>query len=216
MEESSPREKILASIRAALLHKASTDPLDVDFDSPVFHDPEESLELVFAQQFSELNGQFIFCENEEDFRYNIAALVQENKLEGLCCVEERIQKLIRDAGLNFSSSDNDPAKLQTGVTGCEYIVARTGSVVVSSQQLAGRRLAAYPDQHVVVAWTSQLVYNIRDAIKGIKARYGENLPSMISLISGPSRTADIEKTLVQGAHGPKELFVFLIDDTPLA
>ncbi len=47
--------------------------------------------------------------------------------------------------------------------------------------------------------------------KLIKSRYGNDLPSMITNVTGPSRTADIEKTLVLGAHGPRELFVFLLD-----
>ncbi|MNL89836.1 Lactate utilization protein C [compost metagenome] len=54
--------------------------------------------------------------------------------------------------------------------------------------------------------------DLKDAFKLIKDKYGSQIPSMISTITGPSRTADIEKTLVLGAHGPKELFVFLIDD----
>ena len=54
--------------------------------------------------------------------------------------------------------------------------------------------------------------DLKDGFKLIKNKYGTQIPSMISTITGPSRTADIEKTLVLGAHGPKELFVFLIDD----
>jgi L-lactate dehydrogenase complex protein LldG len=45
----------------------------------------------------------------------------------------------------------------------------------------------------------------------LKEKYNNEIPSMISLTTGPSRTADIEKTLVVGVHGPKEVFVFLID-----
>jgi L-lactate dehydrogenase complex protein LldG len=63
----------------------------------------------------------------------------------------------------------------------------------------------------VLAYTSQLVPDLKDAFKLIKEKYGQQIPSMISTITGPSRTADIEKTLVLGAHGPKELFVFLLD-----
>ena len=65
---------------------------------------------------------------------------------------------------------------------------------------------------MVVAYTSQLVPDIKDALRNIKQKYDNNLPSFISFITGPSRTADIEKTLIIGAHGPKELYVFLIDD----
>jgi L-lactate dehydrogenase complex protein LldG len=53
--------------------------------------------------------------------------------------------------------------------------------------------------------------DLKDGFKLLKNKYGHNTPSLISTITGPSRTADIEKTLVLGAHGPKELFVFLLD-----
>jgi L-lactate dehydrogenase complex protein LldG len=62
-----------------------------------------------------------------------------------------------------------------------------------------------------LAYSSQLVTDLKDGFKLIKDKYGNQLPSMITTITGPSRTADIEKTLVLGAHGPKELFVFLLD-----
>jgi L-lactate dehydrogenase complex protein LldG len=58
-----------------------------------------------------------------------------------------------------------------------------------------------------------LVNDLKQALAGIKQKYADNIPSMISVITGPSRTADIEKTLIMGAHGPKEIYVFLIDDT---
>jgi len=56
-----------------------------------------------------------------------------------------------------------------------------------------------------------LVYDIKDAIGSMKEKYQDNLPSLITLATGPSRTADIEKTLVVGVHGPKEVFCFLIE-----
>jgi L-lactate dehydrogenase complex protein LldG len=64
----------------------------------------------------------------------------------------------------------------------------------------------------VIARTGQLVMDLKDGFQLLKSKYGQNIPSLISTITGPSRTADIEKTLVLGAHGPKELFVFLVDD----
>ena len=71
----------------------------------------------------------------------------------------------------------------------------------------------FPEIHLIVGYTSQLVPDLKQAFQQIRNKYDEEFPSMISLITGPSRTADIEKTLVMGAHGPKELYVFLIDDT---
>jgi L-lactate dehydrogenase complex protein LldG len=66
--------------------------------------------------------------------------------------------------------------------------------------------------HVVLSYTSQLTDDIKSALNMVRSKYGEILPSMIATITGPSRTADIEGSIVYGAHGPKELIVFLIDD----
>ena len=100
---------------------------------------------------------------------------------------------------------------EVGFTLCEALIARNGSILLSNAGMAGRRLSIYPPIHIVLAYTSQLVPDLKDGFKLIKSRYGNQLPSMISNVTGPSRTADIEKTLVLGAHGPKELFVFLLD-----
>jgi L-lactate dehydrogenase complex protein LldG len=55
------------------------------------------------------------------------------------------------------------------------------------------------------------MFDTRDALKDLKNKYGNNLPSFITFAAGPSRTADIEKTLVVGVHGPREVYLFLID-----
>ena len=86
--------------------------------------------------------------------------------------------------------------------------------MISSRQASGRKLPLFSSVHIVFAYTSQMVADIKDALKGIKTKYPQ-LPSMFTFISGPSRTADIEKTLVLGAHGPKDMYVFLIDDLGL-
>jgi L-lactate dehydrogenase complex protein LldG len=64
----------------------------------------------------------------------------------------------------------------------------------------------------MVAYTHQLVFDLKDALNKLKDKYGNDLPSAISFATGPSRTADIEKTLVVGIHGPKEVYVFLVDE----
>jgi len=57
-----------------------------------------------------------------------------------------------------------------------------------------------------------LVYDVKDGLQLLKDKYGNKLPSFITLATGPSRTADIEKTLVVGVHGPKEVYCFLVDE----
>lgn len=97
-----------------------------------------------------------------------------------------------------------------GITACEVLVAQTGSILVSSATCGGRALSILPHVHVVVATCDQIVATLGDALHLTQARHDGRLPSMLSFITGPSRTGDIERILVLGAHGPKELVVILV------
>ena len=222
-EETTTKEKILKKVRKALIQKSVTGT-NVDFESDIYQKAEEPLEIIFAQQLTKLNGKFIYCENEKELAENISSLIQENKWDrpadpdnyrggtGVFCFEKNVKEILKKYKIGFSENEKDIRHAHVGVSLCEYLIARTGSVIVSSKQSSGRRLPAFANYHIVIAYSSQLVYTIKEALTGIKKKYGNSLPSMIVNISGPSRTADIEKTLVQGAHGPKEIYVFLVDN----
>ena len=108
------------------------------------------------------------------------------------------------------SCDKDALEAcDAGVTSCECLVAQTGSILVSSQS-GGRGLSILPHCHVVIATLDQVVPTLADALELARARHAGRLPSMLSFITGPSRTGDIERILVLGAHGPKELIVILV------
>ena len=94
------------------------------------------------------------------------------------------------------------------VTGCDCLVAQTGSIFVSTRSADGRAASVLPAMHLVVAHRDQLVPDLPTAFALLRQRYGDHWPSAISLITGPSRTADIEKILVMGAHGPKRLGLY--------
>jgi L-lactate dehydrogenase complex protein LldG len=82
---------------------------------------------------------------------------------------------------------------------------------MSSAEESGRTTSIYAPIHICIAFASQLVYDIRDGLDMLMTKYKGKIPSFITLATGPSRTADIEKTLVVGVHGPKEVYVFLVD-----
>lgn len=98
-----------------------------------------------------------------------------------------------------------------GETRCDCLVAQTGSIFVSTLSAGGRALSVWPPVHLVIARRDQLVADLPAAFALLRNRYGARWPSMISLITGPSRTSDIEKTLVLGAHGPKRLVIHFED-----
>ena len=97
-----------------------------------------------------------------------------------------------------------------GITECDALVAQTGSVLVTSRSAGGRALSALPPHHIVLARRGQLLGDLPDAFALLKQKYGSNYPSFISFITGPSRTGDIERILVLGAHGPRKLTIICL------
>ena len=83
---------------------------------------------------------------------------------------------------------------------------------MSSAQESGRTVSVYAPIHICFAYMNQLVYDIKDGLQQLKEKYNGKIPSLITFATGPSRTADIEKTLVVGVHGPKEVYCFLIEE----
>ncbi len=98
-----------------------------------------------------------------------------------------------------------------GVSGVDYLVAETGSIVLLTRQDQPRSLSLLPPLHIAVAERRQLLPDLFDLfeVQGEAERRG--LPSCLSLITGPSKTGDIELRLVTGVHGPGEVHVVLID-----
>jgi L-lactate dehydrogenase complex protein LldG len=205
-----PKEKLLKKIRKALLEKRDNPYPNLE-DLPLYHPSYEIPEVVFAEQFTNVSGQFVFCENEIQFIENLLNLAEEREWHKIYCWEPVLQRLLASFDYPFFETDKDFEQAEVGFTLCEALIARNGSIMLSNAEAAGRRLSIYPPVHIVLAYTSQIVMDLKDAFKLIKNKYGHRLPSMITTVTGPSRTADIEKTLVLGAHGPKELFVFLLE-----
>ncbi len=213
MSESS-REAVLARIRQGLAAGPAPLPPRPDFAAPV-HPPLDNPDVVvaFAERFQQIGGEFHYCETLADFATQLAAYRERQQVGAPYVWEPDLQAVLQAADIEFRAEEtNFIATADLSLTSCEALVARTGSVLVSAATGSGRRLSIYPDQHLVLARPSQVVAEIGDALRLMQERYGAAMPSMVSLTSGPSRTADIEKTLVLGAHGPRRIALFLLEE----
>ncbi|MBZ4189671.1 LutC/YkgG family protein [Niabella beijingensis] len=208
----SAKDTVLKKIREALSQPTPIPFPKSEGQSMVYVPLHQELEVEFAERFTALQGRFAFCLSNKELVSQFSTLLSHTGWQKIYCQEPELAVLIGQQ-LEISSNPADLANCDVAITGCEYLVARTGSIVMSAAQLSGRKTSVYAPVHVCIAYTSQLVFDVKDALEGIKERYGDTLPSLITFATGPSRTADIEKTLVVGVHGPKEVFVFLIDDT---
>lgn len=210
MNISTSKENILKKIRKALSHSTPLPFPQSEGTQSVFQPLEQEPEVEFAEQFTKLQGKFIYCINQQEFAFQLSSLVKKQNWEKVFCVED---KLIAPVASQLAERlvKTGLADCDVSITGCESLVARTGSIVMSSAQTSGRSTSVYAPIHVCIAYTNQIVYDIKDALQTAKDKYGNNLPSLITFATGPSRTADIEKTLVVGVHGPKEVYLFLIE-----
>ena len=207
---SNSREKILSKIRQALTTRVPVPFVSTNADKEIFEAEKDDLELKFAENFSQLQGKFVYCGSEEELVANLNELAAVRKWDNIYCVEDALKESLQNNGFSNLSS-TDLKSCDASITTCEALVARTGSILLSSEGQSGRTVSVYAPVHICIAYTSQLVFDIKDGLQLLKTKYKGNLPSLISLATGPSRTADIEKTLVVGVHGPKEVFCFLIE-----
>ncbi len=210
MSISTSKENILKKIRKALSHPTPIPFPGSEGNTSVFHPSQQELEIEFAEQFSKLQGRFVFCINQQELAFQLSSLVKKQNWNKVFCLEDKligpVAGSISDRIVKTGLADCD-----VSVTGCECLVARTGSVVLSAAQPGGRTASIYAPVHICIAFTRQLVYDLKDGLQLMKDKYGNQLPSLISFATGPSRTADIEKTLVVGVHGPKEVYLFLVE-----
>jgi L-lactate dehydrogenase complex protein LldG len=213
---SKSKENILARIRKELNKKALPVPypeLDKRQQEQIYAKSPLSNEERFAESFIQLGGKFVFCANKTELLENLVTLHENRGWQKMLCADEELLTTIRNNNLDIALAANDnPEDADACITGCELLVARTGSVILSSRAHMGRTSSVFYPVHIIVAYTGQVVPDIAQAIDTMKKKYGSNLPSMINLNTGPSRTADIEKTLVVGVHGPGEVFCFLVND----
>jgi L-lactate dehydrogenase complex protein LldG len=223
------RDKIMGRIRAALRSPA---PRPGAHGAVAHTLPAGTASAGSIQQWLPPGGE-TFAEQVEHFRARSTELKTDFQM--LASVEEALAKLakIADAekwrrvathqgelptaivsrlGLPVLNTTGgyDVHELEAcdaGITACEALVAQTGSVIVTSRDSGGRALSVLPPHHVVLARREQLVRDLSAGFDRVRTKYAANYPSMISVVTGPSRTGDIERILVLGAHGPKKLTI---------
>lgn len=207
---STPRENILKKIRRALSHSTPLPFPQSEGNQPIFKPLDQEPEVEFAEQFNKLDGKFIYCINLQEFAFQLSSLIKKQNWNKVFCLEDKLIETVIPQIEERLTKEN-LADCDVAITGCEFLIVRTGSIVMTSAQASGRTTSVYAPVHICIAYTQQLVYDIKDALQLMKNKYGSSLPSLITFATGPSRTADIEKTLVKGVHGPKDVYLFLIE-----
>jgi len=224
---SEARDEILGRIREALRTPAPRPHLSTEaatgrpaaLGRPWLPDPGSSVETrlaLLADNLAKLKAGLVRLPDMPSARSALAALALERGWRNVATHAHPDTRELA-AGLPCPSWEVDTAfdkqRLEAsdaGLTSCLSIVAQTGSILVTSAGDGGRALSILPHVHVVVGRVDQVTGDLADAFGQVRARHGGQLPSMLSFVTGPSRTGDIERILVLGAHGPRELILLLV------
>ena len=208
------KEQILAKVRNALIEKPEAMFKDIDqrTETWVPISEEDGTAVTFAQNFKDLGGIFIYLEDENEFAECIRQLAPENGWEPLWCTSPAIQALLTRHNIAFTdSSDREPKQKLVSLVDCECLVAQTGSILLSDALSRTRQAYALPDILLVFATTDQIAGGVKEAFRYVRKHHGNKMPSQLTFVTGPSRTTDIEQTLVIGANGIRQVAVFLVD-----
>ena len=176
---------------------------------------DEQIEL-FALLGAALKAEFVQAATPNDAASHLATLARENNWKRVATHRNplasgfaeklNLPSLFTDSGYAIA----DLESCDVAITSCDALVAQTGSVLVTTASAGGRALSVLPPHHIVVAQRSQMVPDLTTALQLARKTYAPNWPSFLSFITGPSRTGDIERILVLGAHGPKKLTILLL------
>jgi L-lactate dehydrogenase complex protein LldG len=235
----SSRDKILGRIRSALNTAPGIEKLpQMPVIWPVKNLTEDQLRSLFCESLVQVAGEVVPCSSQEDAAVKITTFLKELNAKKIGLARRTIVTEILEKSKSFQSGTNDfelldapdnPADisreemgtLDAGIIGAEYLLADTGSTVVVSSCAFDRMLCYLPPVCCVLASVSMIREHLPAAWQEISRRIRGEEPHDMALpiekhgefliVTGPSRTADIEKILVLGVHGPQRLVVFLMD-----
>jgi L-lactate dehydrogenase complex protein LldG len=235
---SGSRAEILGKIRRALVkpravhhhgHSPATSDLGRLFASVGSRD---GIVEKFRKEFELVSGEFHFCDNGTTVIQTLTQLIQSSASSRVAisghpiCTRLSIAELLQAQlpGVNLLLEDiesensfdrtrlrNSMAQVQLSITGAEYLIAESGTIVSIAGPQASRQISLLPSIHVVLATPQQIFPNMAELFLEIQRTHGTNLPgSALTFITGPSRTADIEKVLIKGVHGPMRLVLMMV------
>ena len=235
---SASRAEILRNIRLALAkpalaqhdgHHETMGEMDKLFRSA---SAKDHLVEKFRTEFELVSGEFFRAPSNEDAVRYLCELVTSSGVQTVAIsdhticerlqLKEALQTAFPNIQVSKESIDSESSyerrhlkrtlsHSQLSVTGAEFLIAESGTFVVITGPQASRQISLLPEIHVVLATPNQVHPNLAEVFQLIQREKRSHSGSAITLITGPSRTADIEKVLIKGVHGPTRIVTIMLD-----
>ena len=163
----------------------------------------------FTINFKANGGKFLYCENMEEIHKTLHNILKENNWEGknVFLLDGRLNDLFRDFDLQVTRI---PEESEYFLSTCEYLIADDGSLLISSNQIAEKKLGDLPPNFVIFATTSQFVDNIGEGLRGIKNNNKDRIPTNITTIKHFKAIED--KNFLSYGSSSKNLYLLLLED----
>ena len=214
LSERTNKEQILAKVREAVMAKDENLFSDVNMqvDTWTPFKEEDGADFTFVERFKENGGIFVYFESKDDFIEAMKQYIVENQWEPLCSTSKKMEDIFKDSGIELCHDYATKRKKTVSITDCECLIAHTGSVVVTDRCAGSREAYSNADVLLVFASPSQIVASMKDAIKLLKEKYKNHKPTETVIISGPSKSIEIDNQLVIGAQGIRQIALFLVEE----
>lgn len=163
----------------------------------------------FTINFKSNGGKFLYCENMNEVFQSLENILEENNWTNnkALIFDDRLNKLFSSFKFRSNKQNSD---VDFFLTTCEYLISDDGSLLISSNQIAEKKLKELPANFIVYATTSQLVENIGDGLKGIKHKSHEKIPTNITTIKHFKAIED--KDFMSYGSSSKNLYLLLLED----
>lgn len=191
--------------------KPNTSEKEEPVDKQGKYMPEVKLPIDerFTTNFKTNGGKFLYCENLDEVFNCLELIKKENNWlnENVLILDNNLISKFKNSKLNATKSINDATYF---ITTCENLIADDGSILISSNQIAEKKLKEFPENIIVFATTSQLVENIGEGLRNIKSNNKQKIPTNITTIKH-FKTCNEKDFLTYGSSS-KNLYLLLLED----
>ncbi|MEZ4803847.1 MAG: LUD domain-containing protein [Gelidibacter sp.] len=163
----------------------------------------------FTINFKANGGKFLYCENMQEIYTTLKEILNENDWEDkqVFLFDDRLKELFKDFNLNATKKVSECTYF---FSTCEYLIADDGSLLISSNQIAEKKLKDLPPNFIIYATTSQFVESIGEGLRGIKNKNRDKIPTNITTIKH-FKTLEDKDFLTYGSSS-KNLYLLLLED----
>jgi L-lactate dehydrogenase complex protein LldG len=209
---SAPHDAVRAAHHAAVAHGEDVSARDEKSEVAAF---EGTAVERFRQALEAVAGRCFVVKDEAEAAEVLRQIVEQRNSQRVAVSDSPLAgRVVGLAALSAEVLENAAVEnlfeSDLGVTGAQWGVAETGTLVLESDAERHRLASLVPSAHVAFVEASQVKHTLGEVLRAINERGEDELSRAITFITGPSRTSDIELTLAIGVHGPAELYVVII------